>query len=214
MSRWKGIFRAAAPLTALLVIAGGARLLPAVFGKAESAEAENALHTAAQKSPPIKSKGGKSAPAAPPKPADTKTQAVLQRVVGGQLAAFRKDDFVQALRYSAPQFRQSFTPAAFRQMVKGSYAGLLTYKTLRFVPARVSAGVAMMPVFLKSEGGGEVGYLYILRSNAVGTTARPKKGDKSTKTAPKAVNWYIEGVSTLGGGAGPGSDPVTDIREI
>ncbi len=218
MSRWKGILLAAAPLTALLVFAGGARLIPSVFGKAD-AEAEDRLQTIAQKTPPAKNQGGKRAPVAPPKKADTKTQAALQKVVGGQLAAIRKDDFAAAIRYSTPQFRQSFTPESFRQMLKSGYAGLLSYKSLRFEPARLSAGVAMMPVFLKSESGGETGYLYILRSgsDAAGTPVKPKKGEKLASSA----NWYVETVSAIGGrylggedGPGPGPGPVTNIREI
>jgi hypothetical protein len=98
-------------------------------------------------------------------------------------------------------------------MIKGGYAGLLNYKSLRFTPARLSVGVAMMPVFLKSEGGTETGYLYILRKE---TVASPGKPMKETKPAI----WCIEGVSALDGSGYPGGEDrpgpgaITGIREI
>lgn len=226
MRRGKSIIRAAAPLTALLVIAAGARLLPSVFGKEDTTDEANQIPASSQKKPSVKGKHGKPTPPAAPKLADARTQAALQKVVSGQLSAFAQDDFAQALRYSAPWFRQSHTPDTFREMVKTGYAGLLAYKTLRFDRARLMPDAALMPVFLKSEKGGEAGYMYVLRREATPGTGLidPKKAEAGTPkpAAPKAganeAAWYIEGVSPLTTGGypltRPGSGSITDIREI
>jgi hypothetical protein len=202
MNKWKGILRAGAPLAALLLIAAGARLLPSVLGK-EDTEAESATPVL----PSVRDPASKQKRKAPvlPKPVDAKTQAALQKVVTGQLTAFVKDDFAQALTYSAPQFQQMYTPDSFRQMVQTGFADLLTYKTLRFEQAQGSADIATMPVYLKAQGGSEIGYLYILHKI-------PMLGEETFR-------WCIEGVAPLrrGGVPGPGgpqSGRITNIREM
>ena len=147
----------------------------------------------------------------------------FRKVVSSQLSAIAKDDFALALRYSAPAFRMSNSPDTFRQMVRTGYAGLLKYKALRFAGAKRSTDIAMMPVFVKSESGNEVGYLYILRRDTSKSALKPKNGEKPTRQSPKSSadmsTWYIEGVSPLGGGGYPGagrpeSGRITDVREI
>ncbi|MBC8103156.1 MAG: hypothetical protein H7Z41_11270, partial [Cytophagales bacterium] len=111
MSRWQGVLKAAAPVTALVVLAVGARMLPSALGKNDAAEEETPPSVVAPpKRAPSASKPPKRKAAPGPRIADAKTQAALQKVVQGQLAAFAKDDFAAALRYSAPDFRRTWSP--------------------------------------------------------------------------------------------------------
>ncbi|MBC8104295.1 MAG: DUF4864 domain-containing protein, partial [Cytophagales bacterium] len=179
---------------------------------------------------PSASKPPKRKAAPGPRIADAKTQAALQKVVQGQLAAFAKDDFAAALRYSAPDFRRTWSPESFRQMVLAGYAGLMNSRGANFSPARCNGDIAMMPVRIKQAGGAENGFLYILHRE-ITSAAKPAPDEKTApgekpsqvpgKTAAKpvapSVGWYIEGVSPLGdagvsGGAAPGR--MLDVREI
>ncbi|MES2464877.1 MAG: DUF4864 domain-containing protein [Armatimonadota bacterium] len=213
MNRAKGILRAATPIIVLLAVAAGARLLPSLAEKGETIEMQEGrliAASSAQKSPP--SKGKKTAPpAVMPKPVDAKTQGILQKVVSSQLSAFRKDDFARALLYSGPEFRRTYTPAAFKQMVQVGYPRLLNHKGVRFVTAKRAGAMAVMPVFVKSQDGSETSYLYILRRDA----AVPLAAKKSKPTKPSADVWFIEGVSqTRGPGDNPAPGSITDIREV
>ncbi len=119
MSRGKAFRRAAAPLAVLLLIAAGARLLFSLPGVGDPA---NRLSSSTV---PLPTDGSETAPpfSNPPEPVDAQTQAILSKIVAEQLAAIARDDFADAIRYSSPQFRQTYTPDTFRQMVETATLG-------------------------------------------------------------------------------------------
>ena len=200
MSKWKGVLLAAAPITALLLLAAGARFLPSLQKAAPDDE------TVVLPGPSPAQGSKPHVKPAPLKPADAKTQRALKQVVSGQIEAFSRNDFASALSYSAPEFQKAFSPEAFQNMVETGYSGLLHSKVSHFETARCSTDEAMMPVFVKAMNGFERGYLYILRRT-------PQKSNTNTS------GWYIEGVSPIApngfpGASQPDSRHMTDVRDL
>jgi hypothetical protein len=212
-------------LSALLLLAAGARMLPSMQGKVDAFD-EGGAPTASstqENSRPKRERTVKPTPA-PSEPADAKTQALIQKVVSGQLTAFARDDFSRAMAYSSPEFRKMYTPDSFRQMVKTVYAGLITDNAPRFAPARCYGQTATIPVLLSGEDGSEVIYTYILRRSSMPVPSNPASAGSSTDKSPKSLTrdgvvWYIEGVSPPGMAGysqtdAPNSARITDIREL
>ena len=131
-------------------------------------------------------------------PVDDKTQQRLQKVVSKQLSAFAHNDFVSALGCSVPEFRQSWTPDAFRQLIRSGYAPMMDYRKATFGPARRAADSAFMPVEIVTAQGNTVAYMYILRHlghSAIGqTTLKKAPGPHS---APAVDAWLVDTVSPL-----------------
>ena len=198
MSRRKGVLLAVAPITALLVLAAGARFLPSLQQTTTPDDEAIVLpsHSQTQDSKP-------HVKPAPLKPADAKTQIALKHIVGGQLSAFAKDDFAAALRYGNPAFQRNYSPDAFRRMVQVGYADLLNPKAIHYQTARCSGDRALMPVSVTAASGRELAYVYVLEKS-------DGEGDA----------WYVSGVSPIppqgypGAAGAPDSPHMTDVRDL
>lgn len=216
MNRWKGVLLAAAPITILLILAGGARFLPSVL---QTSSPDDDKEVLPPRSPSQSGKSRIKPKPIPEKPADAKTQSALKKIVNGQLDAFAKNDFAAALHYSGAEFQSAHSPEAFQQLIQGGFADLLQAKSVRFVTAHCSADRAMMPAFVTTASGQEVSYIYIFHRSPAAPVTGTKGASVPQKPGEETPDWYIEGVSPAAprgfpGAGQPGPPRMTNVRDL
>ena len=161
MNQSRGFYLVAAPVAVLLLLGVGARFL--VPTASDAAGVPQAAST------PRKGTSAAASPA-PAKPADAATQHLLEKAVGSQIAALRKKDYAAALHFAAASYRTSTTPEYFGHMIEVGYAPLTTSVRVMFLPARQSAGVAVLPATVIDKAGIKTQYLYVLaKDNKAGS---------------------------------------------
>ena len=99
---------------------------------------------------------------APGKPADAPTQKLLEQAVGGQLAAFNRNDYKGALRFASSSFRENFSPETFRAMIRAGYPQVAASKGATYGAARRSGDEALLPVEVAGRDGVKIRYIYSL----------------------------------------------------
>jgi hypothetical protein len=100
-------------------------------------------------------------------PADAQA---IQRVIQGQMNAFRVDDWTAAFAYAAPSIRQKFeSPQIFSQMVTQAYQPVYRPKGVEFRELKASEFGPMQEVFVIGPDG--IGYLayYTMEKQPDGT---------------------------------------------
>lgn len=79
----------------------------------------------------------------------------IARVIGGQLDAFRADDFDTAFDYASPSIREIFrTPQGFGAMVRGGYPMVWRPGAVRYLELREIAGALWQRVEITDAEGG------------------------------------------------------------
>jgi hypothetical protein len=56
--------------------------------------------------------------------------------IRGQLEAFRSDDYEKAIALQSDSLKQNFTPASFREMIRGSYPQFANFRRVEFGQGR------------------------------------------------------------------------------
>jgi hypothetical protein len=100
-------------------------------------------------------------------PADAQA---IQRVIQGQMDAFRADDWTKAFAYAAPSIRQKFqSPQIFSQMVTQAYQPVYRPKGVEFRELKPSEFGPTQEVFVVGPDG--IGYLayYTMEKQPDGT---------------------------------------------
>ncbi|HEY1382832.1 MAG TPA: DUF4864 domain-containing protein, partial [Dongiaceae bacterium] len=100
-------------------------------------------------------------------PADAQA---IQRVIQGQMNAFRVDDWTAAFAYAAPSIRQKFqSPQIFSQMVTQAYQPVYRPRSVEFRELKASEFGPTQEVFVVGPDG--VGYLayYTMEQQPDGT---------------------------------------------
>src|SRR5262245_4210565 len=100
-------------------------------------------------------------------PADAQA---IQRVIQGQMNAFRVDDWTAAFAYAAPSIRQKFqSPQIFSQMVTQAYQPVYRPKNVEFRELKASEFGPTQEVFVVGPDG--IGYLayYTMEKQPDGT---------------------------------------------
>jgi hypothetical protein len=100
-------------------------------------------------------------------PADAQA---IQRVIQGQMNAFRVDDWTAAFGYAAPSIRQKFqSPQIFSQMVTQAYQPVYRPRSVEFRELKASEFGPTQEVFVVGPDG--VGYLayYTMEQQPDGT---------------------------------------------
>jgi len=100
-------------------------------------------------------------------PADAQA---IQRVIQGQMEAFRVDDWTKAFGYAAPSIRQKFqSPQIFSQMVTQAYQPVYRPKGVEFRELKASEFGPTQEVFVVGPDG--IGYLayYTMEKQPDGT---------------------------------------------
>ncbi len=108
------------------------------------------------------------APAQPMQPADPKTAAEIKKVAGGQIAAFQKRNYKEALRFAQPIFQKQSTPTQFGEMIESGYNELTTAKTVTLDAPTLSPNgeTAQVTLVTKDAQNHETRFLYILSRDA------------------------------------------------
>ena len=161
MERLRPILRVAVPATLLAALV---TWLLATPPRAAHRSAPTGFRGdgAARYGPPDSSFDGAGA-AASAVPADGELRQVLEKAVNGQIAVLKKRDYKAALRFATANFRQSYTPARFGEMVKRDFPDLATSRSATFGGARrLTPEMAEMEVAITGKNGKTTNYLYTL----------------------------------------------------
>lgn len=90
-------------------------------------------------------------------------QAEIRAVIEAQLAAFQKDDAVQAFSFAAPGIRQAFqTPERFLQMVKQGYMPLYRPAKVEFTAIGVLQGLPTQVLTVTDQEGVRYQAYYVM----------------------------------------------------
>jgi hypothetical protein len=146
------ILTAAMPLLLLIILTLLFRFLPAILG--ESTENAAAAPPPANPLPPQ--------PRVVYKPVDDATQKAISSVVDGQLTAIQKRDFAGALKFSAPDFRASWSPERFGAMLADGYGLMLSTTGWTMERAKTSGMDAQINVRVRGQNGQEALHMFIL----------------------------------------------------
>ena len=99
----------------------------------------------------------------PFKLADEKLQQQVIKVIGGQLAAFRQEDYPAAYAFAAADFKAQVTLAAFERLVKTGFPQIARSRSAEYGIILENGREAEAEVTIVGETGTRIHYQYILR---------------------------------------------------
>jgi hypothetical protein len=155
MFRSKAFYVAASPILLLMLIIGGARVLPMVLTDHDAAD-NVPIHI--RRGPPPK----------PPVPADPATQKQVETTVSAQIALLRKAQYAEALRYASGGMQKSVEVDRFRSMIESRYSPMQRSVKHTFEKALTNGMIVILPTVCIAPNGEKTSYVYSLQKESGG----------------------------------------------